>query len=131
MSELTITCPRGADTHEGAQRSGDFALSWTGPDGAVFRLVERPGADDAVTTLYEGPQRGSTVTGRTGGEYGYQVALVEDGVERAWSEPCSVLVVPYPLSLAFVFFGFGLVVTLATVVLIVRGHRAHRRGELG
>ena len=74
---------------------------------------------------------GSTVTGRREGDYHYQVGVLQDGKVSHWSEGCTVLVRPYSLSLAFTFFAFGLVVTLATIALVVKGHRAHRRGELG
>jgi hypothetical protein len=130
MAELELTCPEGAHTPEGANKGGDFALSWGGPDGGTFRLVEKEAHGDEMI-VYEGPQLGSTVTGRTEGDYTYRVGLVDNGDVTRWSEPCDVLVRPYPLSLAFVFFGFGLVVTVATVTLIVRGHRAHRRGDIG
>lgn len=129
MADPELSCPPGADTLDGASKSGDYTLRWTGDDGAVFRLVER--TPDGEHTLYEGPDFGSTVTGRTEGRYDYHVGVVQDGTVTRWSESCGVVVAPYPLSVAFAFFGFGLVVTIATVTLIVRGHRAHKRGEIG
>ena len=129
MAELQITCPEDADTEAGASKTGAFHLSWTGPEGASYRLVETAGGED--TTVYDGPQLGSSITGRTEGDYAYAVGLVEEGEVSSWSEPCTVLVRPYPLSLALMFFVFGLTVAAATVALVVRGHRAHRRGELG
>ena len=45
--------------------------------------------------------------------------------------PCVVKVRPYPLTLALSFFFVGSLVTLATVIVILRGHRAHKRGEIG
>lgn len=130
MADVAITCPAGADTPEGASRGGDYALSWTGPAGAEFKLVETAAEGEPVT-LYQGPQLGSAVTGRTRGDYVYNVGLLHEGEVTKWSEPCRVLVTPYPLAVAFVFFGFGLVVTLATIALVVRGHLAHKRGEIG
>lgn len=131
MAELALTCPAGAETAEGAQsRGGDYALSWTGPPGATFRLVELPGSGD-LATRYEGPELGTTITGRTEGHYEYRVGVVHDGDVTQWSEPCTMRVEPYPLSLALTFFAFGLVVTAATAAVIIVGHRAHRRGEIG
>jgi hypothetical protein len=127
--DLTIACPAGADTAEGARKSGDYAIGWSGPEGANYRLVEH--AADGKDILYEGPQLGSTVTGRLEGDYHYEVGLLEGGDVTHWSERCTVKVDPYPLSLALTFFAFGLVVTVATVALVIRGHRAHRRGEIG
>jgi hypothetical protein len=132
MAAPTITCPEGAGTLEGASRGGDYQISWSGSEGASFRLVElEAGAPiDSSVVLYEGPQRASTVTGRAEGDYGYAVAEL-GGDQALWSEICQVKVRPYPLTLAFTFFAFGLLVTLATVALIVRGHRAHKRGAIG
>lgn len=130
MSGPVITCPEGTDTPVGASRGGDYSIGWSGPDGAEYRLVEtNGGGPDEV--LYEGGQLASSVTGRREGDYSYRVGIVEGGEVATWSDSCTVLVRPYSLSVAFTFFGFGLLVTLATVVLIVKGHRAHRRGEIG
>jgi hypothetical protein len=137
MAELVLTCPGG----EGASTSetGAFVIRWNGAIGARFRLVEAS-SEAAVPdgqVLYEGPQLASTVTGRPQGEYWYGVAeLAPDaaGGEAAvtrWSEACHVRVEPYPLEIAGLFFAFGLAVSAATIALVVRGHRAHRRGLLG
>jgi len=117
-------------TLEGASRSGDYALSWTGPEGAPFMLRETDTGGTA-RTLYEGTQLASTVTGRREGDYSYAVGVSEENGSVTWSESCAVMVRPYSLTVAFTFFTFGLIVTLATVLLVVRGHRAHRRGEIG
>lgn len=130
MGPLTITCPVGAATLEGASRSGDYQIVWDGPAGATFRLIESADPTASPQILYEGPQRASTVTGRAQGDFFYQVGLVEAGAVTQWSEHCEVKVRPYPLGVAFTFFGLGLTVTLATVLVVVLGHRAHRRGEL-
>lgn len=130
MAELVITCPSGADTPEGASKGGDYALSWIGPKGGEFQLVETPAGGEPLT-LYQGQELGSAVTGRAEGDYQYNVGLVEHGQVTTWSEPCRVLVTPYSLPVAFSFFAFGLIVTLSTIALVVSGHRAHRRGEIG
>jgi len=41
------------------------------------------------------------------------------------------LTLAYALSLAITLLGLGLCVFIAILALIVRGHRAHRRGKLG
>lgn len=140
MTDVALTCP-GGDTPEGANETGAFVLSWKGADGAQYRLVEAP-TRDALTTgrvLYEGPDVATTVTGRTEGPHWYAVGRLEPStadapspsVVGAWSEPCLVLVRPYPLEVAGIFFAFGLVVSVATALLVVRGHRAHKRGSIG
>jgi len=127
MGELDITCPDGADTEAGASRSGDFPIQWSGPEGAIYRLIEHAGPPVTQTTLYEGSQKASTVTGRPRGDYRYQVGIVRDGDVVQWSSTCEVQVRPYPLAMAFTFFGLGLVVTLATVLVVLLGHRVHKR----
>lgn len=138
MGDLALTCPTG----EGASatnETGAFVLRWTGALGARFRLVEASseGAVPGGEVIYEGPQLASTVTGRPRGEYWYSVAELQPGAAgkeasvTRWSEPCQVRVEPYPLEVAGLFFAFGLVVSAATIALVVRGHRAHRRGLLG
>ena len=99
----------------------------------TYRLVEgtlHDGALVATKTLYEGPDLASTVTGRAEGTYAYQVAVVGAAGPR-WSASCHVEVAPPSLGLAFGLMAIGLLVVLATITLIVRGHRAHRRGEIG
>jgi hypothetical protein len=133
MADVSVKCPAGADTPEGANEVGAFRLTWEGPRDAEFRLVERgvPGDPSVGSVLYQGPQRASTVTGRPEGDYWYAVGVVDDGHVTQWSDPCLVTVRPYPLAVAGAFFAFGLFVTVATVTLVVRGHRAHKRGEIG
>ncbi|MEQ9324400.1 MAG: hypothetical protein RIF41_34875 [Polyangiaceae bacterium] len=124
-----VTCPAGADTEEGANRSGAYRIAWDAPEGVVTRLTETSAR--GVTTLYEGPDHATTITGRGGGDYHYQVAQVRDGLAREASSGCRVLVRPYPIEVALGFFGVGLTVTLLTVALVVVGHRAHKRGDIG
>lgn len=116
----TLKCP------DGPSDTGAYRLSWSGPESAMFRLVEDG------TTLYEGPDLASTVTGRRQGERKYTVGVVDaQGQVAAWSSPCVVATAPPSLGAAFGLLGLGFVVFVATVVAVVRGHRAHRRGEIG
>lgn len=120
MSELVFDCPTSAND------TGAYKLEWRGAgESATYRLVERDASGERV--IYEGPDLASTVTGRAEGVHGYRLEVV-GGTAAA---TCEVEVSPPPLSLAFGLFGLGLVICLATVGLIVRGHRRHRRGELG
>jgi hypothetical protein len=120
----TLTCPADPST------TGAYQLSWQGSGGAEFQLEERGEAGD-FEILYSGPDVASTVTGRGEGEYTYRVTeLVAEG-PGATSEPCVVAVEPPSLGLALALFAVGLAVTGSTVALILRGHAAHRRGEIG
>ena len=112
-----LTCP------EGANDTGAYRLSWTGPDGARF-VLEETDPSGQTRTLYEGEDHATTVSGRVAGEYRYELAT------GGGKSTCTVTVSPPSMSTAVGLFGFGLVVCAATVWVVVRGHRAHRRGDL-
>jgi hypothetical protein len=118
-----LTCP------EDSSATGAFTLGWSGPEGATYRLEESGGGVEGA--LYEGADLGTTITGRRPGRYDYRVGVVEGGDVEAWSEGCSVEVAPPSLGLALALFAAGGLTTLLTVVAVLTGHRAHRRGQLG
>jgi hypothetical protein len=122
VAAVELACPTAPND------TGAYRLAWQGPEGAVYRLTETAG--EAPRTLYEGPDLATTVTGRTAGLYTYRLETLSPaaGPDAA---SCVVEVAPPPLALAFGLFGVGLALCLATISLIVRGHRRHRRGELG
>jgi len=122
MRAPELRCPAQSDT-------GAYRISWEAQPGAAYRLVEMGPERDAV--VYQGSDSASTVTGRLPGAYRYKVGTLNSEAVGAWSEVCRVDVQPPSLALAFLFFGLGLVVCASTVVVVVRGHRAHRRGEIG
>jgi hypothetical protein len=126
MPGIELTCPDGADTEIGANHDGSYRIAWTGHEGADVELVEHGPLGEQ--NIYRGPEDASTITGRPAGDYHYQVLLVDDPQTAA---SCMVKVRPYSLGLAIGFFSVGFAVTVLTVAVILRGHRAHRRGELG
>jgi hypothetical protein len=114
VGRLALDCP------DGPSDTGAFTLSWFGPPaGTTYRLSEN-GA-----TIYEGPARATTVSGRGEGRYEYSLETV--GAPGA--ESCVVLVQPPAISTAMVLFVVGLGVFLATLTLIIRGHRTRGREE--
>jgi len=113
----TLRCP-GSTSDTGAYR-----IEWSGADGGVVRVEENG------EVLYEGRQDATTVSGRLRGEYTYRIGALEAG-EVQWVDSCTVNVSPPSLGLAFFLFGVGLTVFASLLVAVVRGHRAHRRGEL-
>lgn len=119
MAELRLDCP------EAASDTGAYRLSWDGPDEARFRLEENG------DVLYEGGDRATTVSGREASDYVYRVGVLHEGEVGAWSDTCRVSVEPPSLALAFSLFGVGFLVFASVLVVILRGHRAHRRGALG
>lgn len=96
--------------------TGAYRLSWSAT--GDVRLYE----DDAL--VYQGPDDATTVTGRPERSYAYR--LEAGGGEAR----CEVRVEPPSMAFAAGLLGAGLLVFVATVVLIVVGHRAHVRGEL-
>lgn len=127
MAAVQILCP------DGPSGTGAYRIAWDGPDGATFRLVETELSASAPRErlLYEGPDGASTVSGRAEGLYRYKVGIVENDQVHAWSEACEVHVEPPSMHMAVTLFGVGFAVVLATVMTILFGHRAHRRGEIG
>jgi hypothetical protein len=119
VPKLTLTCP------DGPSATGAVRLSWSGPDGAAYRLEQ----DAAV--IYEGADSATTVTGLSAGSYAFRVGALRDQTVDAWSVPCTIDVAPPSLGMALVFFAVGAGIAFATVLTILRGHRAHRRGEIG
>jgi hypothetical protein len=121
LPDVALQCPNSPND------TGAYRLEWSGGgSNATYRLIESSPSGESV--LYEGPDQASTVTGRHRGVYSYSLEV--DGV-LGDASVCEVEVSPPPLSLAFGLFGLGLFICAATVGLIARGHRRHRRGELG
>ena len=123
MAGPVLDCPATSDT-------GAYRIAWEGPAGATYRLVES-GPAGGTRTLYRGAERASTVSGRQAGRHSYRVAVVDGGRAEQWSRPCVVDVRPPSMGLALGLFAVGLLVCVATIIVIVRGHRAHQRGEIG
>lgn len=106
--------------------TGTYTVSWEA-SGAVL-LQESTRADFAdARLLYEGVDRATVVSGRLNGTYHYR--LLRDGVP--WGEAVTVDVAHHSLKQATAFLGAGAVVFIATVILIVQGHRRHRREFMG
>jgi hypothetical protein len=116
---LSLDCP-GAASDTGAYR-----IAWSAEDDAdaLVRVYENG------VLLYEGAESATTVSGRPAGEYVYRVGFADAGRE-SWADSCTVSVTPPSLALAFFLFGVGFTVFSSLLVVVVRGHRAHRRGEL-
>lgn len=109
----------GPDT---VSEDGVVALGWSdaGAPGDEFELQQAsdPGFSD-VKTRYEGPDRGSVITGLAEGEYFFRVRTAGAG---AWSPPVKVTVKYMGMGLVWTLMGVGIVVFIATVGAILRGH---------
>lgn len=117
--EPTLTCP------DAKSDTGAYRIAWQSDGQTVVRIEENG------ELLYEGTEDATTVSGRPAGEYVYRIGRVETGSEAAWADTCRVIVSPPSLTLAISLFGIGFCVFAALLFIVVRGHRAHRRGELG
>lgn len=126
----------GLDNGEAA-KAGVYALSWTwqgqGDAPVEFELQEATSRDfTTARTIYRGPDRGSTLTGRSDGTYFYRIrALTSDNRSGPWSAPEVVEVNHHSLARALRFFTVGAVVFLATLGLIVAGGLRDRRARHG
>ena len=123
MLAPAIECPASSDT-------GAYRLTWRGGEGLEFKIVETDAAG-TLRVVYQGGDTATTISGRLEGPHAYQAFVVEDGRDGAGSAPCVVEVQPPSMTLALALFSVGLLVCVATTLVIVVGHRAHRRGALG
>ncbi len=114
----------------GPSDTGAFRLEWSGPKDATFRL-EKLAETGEATLVYQGADTATTITGAKKGEVQFRVGTVTDGSVSAWSKTCAVTVSPPSMTLTLLLFSIGAVVSVCTVVAILRGHKAHRAGEIG
>ena len=113
--------------------AGYYRLSWDWrePEKLQFQLQEsRNGDFSRAETVYQGPDRATLLSGRRDGDYYYRVRLQpQQGAPGAWSEVVKVSVEHHSLARAFLYFGIGAVVFLATAGLIVAGTLKSRKRE--
>jgi hypothetical protein len=106
---------------------GRVVVSWESPtDGQVHiqQALERNFLTPA--TLYRGIDSASVITGLVDGDYHYRGRLERaDGTFSDWSPTLDITVEHHSLSRALAFFLLGLVVFLATLLLIILGARRH------
>lgn len=111
--------------------AGYYRLSWTHPgmaDSLAFELQESPTADfTAAETVYQGPDRATSHSGRTDGDYHFRVRALTGESASAWSAPVTVQVRHHSLLRAGLFFALGALVFIATLALILRGARPERQ----
>ena len=105
--------------------AGYFRLSWSVSEPGKlprFELQESANPDFMdPRTIYNGPDAATTFSGRADGDYYFRVRSLESGQSSAWSSVIQVQVRHHPLTRAWLFFGLGAIVFLATLALILRG----------
>lgn len=103
--------------------TGAYALSWNS-DGEAITLEEATRADFSdARVLYDGSDQATVVSGQMDGVYYYRIRRDEE----VWGGPVQVSVTHHSLREAMSFLVVGGAVFLATALLILAGHRQHRR----
>ena len=101
--------------------AGFFRLSWE-TDAARIELQEAADADfQQSRTQYTGPDRATVISGKPDGAWHYRIRTLDGLQAGPWSAPVEVKVAHHSLTRALVFFGLGVSVFLATLLMIVRG----------
>jgi hypothetical protein len=108
--------------------AGYYRLSWQSNVAADFVLEEATNSTfSQATTLYQGPDTATLISGRSDGTYYYRIRNVQDDIETAWSNVTKVEVTHHPLSRAFMFFVLGATVFIATLIVVILGSKAHNQ----
>jgi hypothetical protein len=101
--------------------AGFYRLSWEAGAGRVeLQEAESPGFAHPATR-YLGHDRATVISGRPDGVWYYRLRSRDDARAGPWSETVRVTVQHHPLSRALLFFGLGIAVFLATLLMILRG----------
>ncbi|WP_455219461.1 hypothetical protein [Kaarinaea lacus] len=104
--------------------AGYYRLSWQNNIAADFVLEEATDPTfSQVTILYQGPDTATLISGRSDGTYYYRIRNMQDDIETEWSNVTRVEVSHHPLSRAFMFFGLGAFVFIATLVIVLLGSK--------
>lgn len=96
---------------------GVFRLHWDGPGAGVTLQESMQKGFTSPRSIYAGEDRASLVSGKSDGIYHYRL-LDADGVVVATT---TATVAHHPLARAWMFFSIGLVVFIATILLVARG----------
>lgn len=108
--------------------AGYYRLSWKSDISVDFILQEsKDPAFSQPTTLYQGPDTATLVSGRSDGTYYYRIRSSEDDTETGWSNTAKVEVNHHPLSRAFMFFALGAIVFIATLSVVILGSKSYKQ----
>lgn len=132
MPAAAVTAPE-LHTDSANPSGGYYRLTWDWPDqqNQRFQLQESVSRDFSdPQTIYTGPDRATVISGRSDGGFFYRVRRNPDDAEPGpWSEVVEVRVEHHSLERAFLFFGIGAVVFVATLALVVGGNLKARKRE--
>jgi len=110
--------------------AGFYRLSWrTGKITQVeAQEADNPAFRDA-SLHYQGPDDASVISGKANGTWDYRARLLRDRQSGPRSDVVKVTVAHHPLSRAFLFFGLGVAVFVATLLMVVRGAEGEGRAQ--
>ena len=111
----------------GLSKDGTFNLQWNLPDNTQIELQQASLKNPAFITIYTGADTATVITGQPDGTYRFRARLLDqDNARSDWSASVEIQVAHHPLSRALGFFAIGLLIFIATMLLILSGSRRTR-----
>jgi hypothetical protein len=105
--------------------AGFYTLSWS-PGANDYELQQSDSSDfQQPQAVYTGPDTATVISGKPDGVRYYRVRNIDNGQAGSWSQVVRVTVQHHTLTRAFLFLFTGMVVFLATILLITIGARKH------
>ena len=103
--------------------AGFFKLSWQGNLGPV-EIQESRMPDFVVShSLFPGGDNATVISGKPDGDWYYRARLLNDTSDNDWSDTQKVIVKHHSLERAVFFFLTGLLMFIATCLLVFRGEK--------
>lgn len=111
--------------------AGFYRLNWETAEPGDVQLQEADYPDFHDARLrYEGPDDASVISGMRDGTRYYRARIIDNDQASPWSKAVAVTVAHHPLSRAFMFFTLGVVVFVATLLMVIGGTKGgHRDGR--
>jgi hypothetical protein len=131
MMPSVLLAAENINLHSSTSQSSDgsFNLSWTLPENKQIQLQHSLPNQSDYTTIYQGSDSASVITGLSDGQYRYRARWVNAEKDFSdWTDPLTVTVKHHSLFKAFGFFLVGAVVFLGILMLIVFASRSGRSG---
>ena len=106
--------------------AGFYTLSWNS-NATEYELQQSASKNfEQVQPVYLGPDTATVISGMPDSMQFYRVRSIDNGQAGPWSETVAVTVQHHTLTRALLFLLTGMVVFIATALLITLGARSHR-----
>ena len=126
LAQTSLPIPQLSSDTEVAT-AGFYRLSWQTPEADDIQLQESDNPRFADAALrYQGPDDASVISGKPNGTWYYRARVIDDQQTGPWSEAVKVTVAHHPLSRALMFFTLGVVVFVATLLMVISGTKRGR-----